>query len=78
MRAIKAKRLRKQARAVTVGLPERSLVAYQQKKLVTVKGDQRTTISLQVFNSPKSARGVYRRMKNDIELQSVSASALRS
>ena len=29
MRAIKAKRLRRQARAVTIGLPERSLVAHQ-------------------------------------------------
>jgi hypothetical protein len=68
MRGKKAKALRRIAREVTVGLPERQLLQKQ------IPGKTTGTVRPGwVYNSPKSTRGVYRALKKEAKRRRVSA-----
>ena len=53
MRAIKAKRLRRTAAAMTVGRPARQLLGMQHRRG-----------TVQILNAAESTRGVYRALKS--------------
>lgn len=70
MRAKLCKQLRKHARAITLGAPERRLLTQVFLKKVTVTNPKHPefgkTISVRIpriINDPKSARGAYRLLK---------------
>lgn len=63
MRGVKAKRLRKQARGLSVGMPRRRLIAKKHNKIVVIEGKPETYAALQIFNDPKTMRGIYLDLK---------------
>ena len=60
MRAKKAKRLRKEARIQSAGMPERQLLV---RKHIKVLKANESIIRLQAYNDPNSTRGIYRALK---------------
>lgn len=72
MRAVKAKKLRKLARQLSVGMPERLLLAIDTIKKVKIENPKHPqfgkTIDVKMqsaVNSPDSFRGRYRMLKKD-------------
>lgn len=70
MRGVVAKRLRKRARELSVGMPEKELLAVVTDKKVKVTNPAHpefgkiTNVKMQsAINNPNSLRGVYRAMK---------------
>jgi hypothetical protein len=63
MRAVKAKRLRRRARELSVGMPERQLLGKEHKRFYDRGKVRQHYIFLEVFNDPKSTRGIYRALK---------------
>jgi len=63
MRGKKAKAFRRQARAASIGMPERQLLAKMHKKIVVLDGKAETSGVLLAYNDPKSMRGIYRALK---------------
>lgn len=63
MRAVKAKALRKMAKLVTQGQPDRRLVWHDQQVMKLVNGKRQPVMVSYAVNAPETTRGVYRRWK---------------
>lgn len=64
MRAVKAKRLRRRARELSKGLPERQLLARKHNKVIVLPNNKPIQrLELEAYNDPKSTRGIYRALK---------------
>lgn len=59
----KAKQLRKQAQAMTVGMPVRQLVQVKQELNADNQKKAQARFTIGAGNNPYSTRGVYRRLK---------------